>query len=32
MANLSTPRELFLHELGDILFVEQKLTAEVLPS
>ena len=31
MANLSTPRELFLHELGDILFVEQKLTAEVLP-
>jgi ferritin-like metal-binding protein YciE len=22
---------LFLHELGDILFVEQKLTAEVLP-
>jgi ferritin-like metal-binding protein YciE len=31
VANLSTPRELFLHELGDILFVEQKLTAEVLP-
>jgi len=31
VANLSTPRELFLHELGDILFVERKLTAEVLP-
>jgi ferritin-like metal-binding protein YciE len=32
VANLSTPRELFLHELGDILFVEQKLAAEVLPT
>jgi ferritin-like metal-binding protein YciE len=31
VANLSTPRELFLHELGDMLFVEQKLMAEVLP-
>jgi ferritin-like metal-binding protein YciE len=26
-----TPRELFLHELADILDVEQKLTEEVLP-
>jgi ferritin-like metal-binding protein YciE len=32
VANLSTPRELFLHELGDILFVERKLVSEVLPS
>jgi ferritin-like metal-binding protein YciE len=32
VANLSTPRELFLHELGDILFVERKLVNEVLPS
>jgi ferritin-like metal-binding protein YciE len=31
MAELTTPRELFLHELGDILYVEQKLTEEVLP-
>ena len=31
MPEITTPRELFLHELGDILFVEQKLTEEVLP-
>jgi ferritin-like metal-binding protein YciE len=31
MTEMTTPRELFLHELGDILYVEQKLTAEVLP-
>jgi ferritin-like metal-binding protein YciE len=31
MADISTPRELFLHELGDILYVEEKLTEEVLP-
>jgi ferritin-like metal-binding protein YciE len=32
VANLSTPRKLFLHELGDILFVERKLENEVLPT
>jgi ferritin-like metal-binding protein YciE len=31
MPELTTPRDLFVHELGDILFVEQKLTEEVLP-
>ena len=31
MAEITTPRELFLHELGDILYVEKKLTNEVLP-
>jgi ferritin-like metal-binding protein YciE len=31
MADVMTPRELFLHELADILDVEQKLTEEVLP-
>jgi ferritin-like metal-binding protein YciE len=31
MADITTPRDLFLHELGDILFVEQKLTEEVVP-
>ena len=31
MADITTPRDLFLHELGDILYVEQKLTQEVLP-
>ena len=31
MAELTTPRDLFLHELGDIMYVEQKLSAEVLP-
>ncbi|HSK15858.1 MAG TPA: DUF892 family protein [Gaiellaceae bacterium] len=31
MSTLTTPRDLFLHELGDILYVEQKLADEVLP-
>jgi ferritin-like metal-binding protein YciE len=31
MADIHTPRELFLHELGDILFVERKLAEDVLP-
>jgi ferritin-like metal-binding protein YciE len=31
MAAIGTPRELFLHELGDILYVEQRLIDEVLP-
>jgi ferritin-like metal-binding protein YciE len=31
MADITTPRDLFLHELGDILYVEEKLTQEVLP-
>jgi ferritin-like metal-binding protein YciE len=31
MSALTNPRELFLHELGDILYVEQKLVDEVLP-
>lgn len=31
MADISSPRELFLHELGDILYVEKKLSEEVLP-
>ena len=28
---MTTDRDLFLHELGDIMYVEQKLSAEVLP-
>jgi ferritin-like metal-binding protein YciE len=32
MAEIQTPRELFLHELGDILYVERKLANEVLPT
>ena len=32
MSHLSTPRDLFLHELGDILYVEQKLAEETLPN
>ena len=32
MPEITTPRELFLHELGDILYVEQRLTEEVLPT
>ena len=28
---LTEPRDLFLHELGDILYVERKLADEVLP-
>ena len=31
MPDITTPRDLFLHELGDILYVEQKLAGEVLP-
>ena len=31
MADITTPRDLFLHELGDIMYVEQKLSTEVLP-
>ncbi len=32
MPQLTTQRDLFLHELGDILFVERKLANEVLPA
>ena len=31
MPEINTPRDLFLHELGDILYVERKLADEVLP-
>jgi ferritin-like metal-binding protein YciE len=31
MANITSPRDLFLHELGDVLYVEEKLEQEVLP-
>jgi ferritin-like metal-binding protein YciE len=31
MPEIRNPRELFLHELGDILYVERKLTSETLP-
>ncbi|HEX3289822.1 MAG TPA: DUF892 family protein [Gaiella sp.] len=31
MAQITTPRELFLHELGDIMYVEDALANEVLP-
>jgi ferritin-like metal-binding protein YciE len=31
MAELTTPRDLFLHELGDILYVERSLADETLP-
>jgi ferritin-like metal-binding protein YciE len=31
VSEITTPRELFLHELGDILYVEEKLAQEVLP-
>ena len=31
MAEISNPQELFLHELGDILYVERKLAGETLP-
>jgi ferritin-like metal-binding protein YciE len=31
MPSLTTSRDLFLHELGDIFYVEQKLAEEVLP-
>jgi ferritin-like metal-binding protein YciE len=31
MSEITTPRELFLHELGDILYVERALADETLP-
>ena len=31
MSQISTPRDLFLHELGDILYVERQLVQEALP-
>ena len=31
MPEITTPRELFLHELGDILYVERQLAQETLP-
>src|SRR6478736_5306959 len=31
MSEITTPRELFLHELGDILYVEKTLADETLP-
>ena len=31
MPEITSPRELFLHELGDILYVERKLAGEALP-
>jgi ferritin-like metal-binding protein YciE len=31
VSQITTPRDLFLHELGDILYVERKLAGEVLP-
>jgi ferritin-like metal-binding protein YciE len=31
MPEITTPRELFLHELGDILYVERALVEETLP-
>jgi ferritin-like metal-binding protein YciE len=32
MAEITSPRALFLHELGDILYVERKLANETLPT
>ena len=32
MPEITSPRELFLHELGDILYVERQLAGETLPS
>jgi ferritin-like metal-binding protein YciE len=31
MSEITTPRDLFLHELGDILYVERALVEEALP-
>src|SRR5918992_6244687 len=31
MTEITSPRELFLHELGDILYVEEQLEQKVLP-
>jgi ferritin-like metal-binding protein YciE len=32
VSKINTPRDLFLHELGDILYVERKLADETLPA
>jgi ferritin-like metal-binding protein YciE len=32
MPEITSPRDLFLHELGDILYVEKRLAEDVLPS
>ena len=32
MSEITTPRELFVHELGDILYVERQLVKEALPN
>lgn len=32
MPEIATPRDLFIHELGDILYVEQALVGEALPN
>ena len=32
MSEITTPRELFLHELGDILYVERSLADKALPT
>ena len=31
MSEITSPRDLFIHELGDILYVEQQLVGEALP-
>jgi ferritin-like metal-binding protein YciE len=31
VSEIASPRDLFLHELGDILYVERKLSEEALP-
>lgn len=31
MSEITTPRELFIHELGDILYVERQLATKALP-
>ncbi len=31
MSEIRTPRDLFLHELADVLYVEEKLEQEILP-
>jgi len=31
MSEITSPRELFVHELGDILYVEQQLVSKALP-
>ena len=32
MSEIKTPHELFVHELGDILYVEQQLASKALPN